>query len=246
MFAPNKYTKWYFSICDKAKNNVYDTVERHHIIPRSLGGDNASENIVSVSPREHFILHMLLVRMTNGKDLSNMRYALLLMSSLSKRQLLSRTYKVNSHVYDFLKRVKIPRGPMSQEQKDKISATLTGFRHTQQSKDKISKNHRRNQTEDTSNKISKSKKGIATRGTGWSTSDATKQKQKLSNTGKKRTDETRLNISKAQLGTKIVNNGSENKRVSKEEFIYYCKNGWIPGRIKFHYINFISSEQFCL
>lgn len=38
--------------------------EMHHIIPKSLGGDNNATNIVKVSGRVHFILHRLLVKMT--------------------------------------------------------------------------------------------------------------------------------------------------------------------------------------
>ena len=35
--------------------------ERHHIIPVSLGGTNSYDNIVTLSAREHFICHLLLV-----------------------------------------------------------------------------------------------------------------------------------------------------------------------------------------
>jgi hypothetical protein len=34
--------------------------ERHHIIPKSLGGDNSPENLVILTAREHFIAHWLL------------------------------------------------------------------------------------------------------------------------------------------------------------------------------------------
>jgi hypothetical protein len=37
-------------------------IEKHHIIPRSLGGSNDKENIVSLSGREHYIAHLLLAR----------------------------------------------------------------------------------------------------------------------------------------------------------------------------------------
>ena len=43
-------------------------VERHHIIPRSMGGDNKKENLVSLSPRIHFIAHWMLWKAyRNGK-----------------------------------------------------------------------------------------------------------------------------------------------------------------------------------
>lgn len=36
--------------------------ESHHIVPRSLGGSNDKSNIVKLSAREHFICHLLLVK----------------------------------------------------------------------------------------------------------------------------------------------------------------------------------------
>ena len=37
-----------------------ETYERHHILPRSMGGSNDSSNIVTLTLREHFIAHWLL------------------------------------------------------------------------------------------------------------------------------------------------------------------------------------------
>lgn len=36
--------------------------ERHHIKPRCMGGSDASENIVSLTPEEHYVAHQLLVK----------------------------------------------------------------------------------------------------------------------------------------------------------------------------------------
>lgn len=41
--------------------------ERHHIVPRSLGGSNADDNIVKLTYREHFIAHMLLCKIYKPK-----------------------------------------------------------------------------------------------------------------------------------------------------------------------------------
>ena len=57
LFTANKYTRWYYDIIDRAKtrilsaNNYY---EKHHIIPKSLGGSNSADNLVNLSAREHF------------------------------------------------------------------------------------------------------------------------------------------------------------------------------------------------
>ena len=62
VFIQNKYTKWYMSIISNPTNEGY--VEQHHIIPRSMGG----EETVSLSARQHFICHWLLTKMVKGKD----------------------------------------------------------------------------------------------------------------------------------------------------------------------------------
>ena len=48
----NKYKTWYNSITTNAKNRTVDGyVERHHIIPVSLGGSNNKENLVDLTAR---------------------------------------------------------------------------------------------------------------------------------------------------------------------------------------------------
>lgn len=36
--------------------------ERHHIIPKCLGGDNKEDNLVWLTPEEHYVAHQLLVK----------------------------------------------------------------------------------------------------------------------------------------------------------------------------------------
>lgn len=61
MFIQNKYTKLYYSIIQHAKaRETIGYTETHHIIPRSLGGQDTAKNLVSLTPREHYICHALL------------------------------------------------------------------------------------------------------------------------------------------------------------------------------------------
>lgn len=46
----------------KHTNPDFVYYERHHIIPRCLGGSNDKENLVLLTAREHFLAHWLLVR----------------------------------------------------------------------------------------------------------------------------------------------------------------------------------------
>lgn len=65
MFISNKYTKTYFNIIDRAKSRPFlvEKFEKHHIIPKSLGGSNKKENLVQLTIKEHRLCHILLTKM---------------------------------------------------------------------------------------------------------------------------------------------------------------------------------------
>lgn len=103
MFLDNKYTKIYYQIIDKAKNRILEGYkERHHIIPRSLGGSNKKENLVSLTAREHFICHWLLVKMTMNDARFKMIYGFRMMSIKSSDQERYKT-KITSKIYEKFK-----------------------------------------------------------------------------------------------------------------------------------------------
>lgn len=59
-----KYKKYYDELIIKAQNRSLENcyVESHHIIPKCLGGDNAKTNLVELTAREHYVAHLLLVK----------------------------------------------------------------------------------------------------------------------------------------------------------------------------------------
>ena len=58
------YEKIYNRIIERAKNRLLiGQIENHHIIPRSEGGSNKKENKIELSPKEHHICHLLLIKM---------------------------------------------------------------------------------------------------------------------------------------------------------------------------------------
>lgn len=89
MFSPflkNKYTRWYFTIIDKARGrSLVGYTERHHIIPTALGGTNHSDNLIVLTPREHFVCHRLLTKMTIGKSQKSMVHAFWLMTTMNSK-----------------------------------------------------------------------------------------------------------------------------------------------------------------
>lgn len=109
MFKDSKYTFMYFGIINKARARINQPAytEKHHIIPKSLGGSNDQENLVRLSYREHFLCHWLLTRMVDGKDRRRMNMAFWRMTTATKgqkRELSSRHYeiakkhRINAHI----------------------------------------------------------------------------------------------------------------------------------------------------
>lgn len=54
-------------------------LELHHIWPRSLGGSDDPSNLVLLTPREHFLAHLLLTDFMEGTARAKMAYALHMM-----------------------------------------------------------------------------------------------------------------------------------------------------------------------
>lgn len=64
MFITNRHSKIYQSIIDKRRIEVLEKsidTEVHHIIPVSMGGTNDADNLIRLTLREHYMMHILLV-----------------------------------------------------------------------------------------------------------------------------------------------------------------------------------------
>lgn len=57
----------YFAIIDKAKTEQHEYYEKHHIIPKCVGGTNKKSNLVKLSARQHYLCHLLLPHMVDDK-----------------------------------------------------------------------------------------------------------------------------------------------------------------------------------
>lgn len=76
----NKYLKLYKHLIFIAKNRTLSNkeyTEKHHIIPKCVGGTDHSENLIILTFREHFIAHWLLSEISND---SKIRHAIRAMS----------------------------------------------------------------------------------------------------------------------------------------------------------------------
>lgn len=85
------------------KKNLGAYYEKHHIIPKSLGGTNQKHNLAMLTAREHFICHWLLTKMypAGSADQTKMLCALWRMRSNSDDQLGKRY--VNARAYALLR-----------------------------------------------------------------------------------------------------------------------------------------------
>jgi len=129
IFIDNKYLHIYNNIIVRAKSrgkiDVY--TEKHHILPRSLGGTNDLDNLVHLTGREHFIAHRLLVKITKGDDRNKMIFAL--NSMMNRYNKTMKRYTPTSKVYEYL-RIKLSeahkRMGRTEEHKAAISKAHTG------------------------------------------------------------------------------------------------------------------------
>jgi hypothetical protein len=194
MYLQNKYTTWYNSIIRNAKSrNISKEIytERHHIIPKSLGGSNDPSNLVYLTAREHFICHLLLPKMLTGVEKRNMTFAIWAMLNRDHSKQRSR-HKVNSHTYQRLKiQIAIASSQLhkgkkvSEETREKLSksckgrpSAFKGKTHSVESKKKLSNAQKgKTPSSETVAKILESRKG-------YQHSEETKQKISIGNKGK--------------------------------------------------------------
>lgn len=131
LFLNNKYTKFYYHIIANMKSDIGEV---HHIIPKSLGGSNDDHNLVRVSPKAHFILHKLLIRMVKqNSHKAAMNYALFMMMNRNISNYTSKTYE--SAKNEVSKHMKL-NNPMHNP---KVLNKRIGRKHTEETKNKISK-----------------------------------------------------------------------------------------------------------
>lgn len=106
MFKDSKYTKWYFDIIAKAKNQeIFGYTEKHHIIPKSLGGNNKKANLIRLSARQHYICHLLLMKMViSKKHQFQMASAFQYMAKIRNN---STKQRYNSKLYEYHRKIRM-------------------------------------------------------------------------------------------------------------------------------------------
>ena len=136
IFQDNKYTKTYLALVEKRRasplSKADDYAESHHVIPKSLGGSNRKDNLVLFTPREHFVAHLLLTKMTVGDAKRKMNFAFYSMRRGTKTM---PRYTPNSHLFAiFAKNIK---REFTAETRAKMSAA-------QKARDPFTDEHKKN------------------------------------------------------------------------------------------------------
>lgn len=64
------YLKIYENLINVAKSReiIDGCFEKHHVVPKCMGGDDSMENLVNLTPEEHYVAHQLLVKIYPDKD----------------------------------------------------------------------------------------------------------------------------------------------------------------------------------
>lgn len=144
MYLDNKYTKWYNSIIENSNNRTIDGyTEKHHIIPRSLGGSDDSSNLAILTAREHFICHLLLTKMTTGNARHKMCFALHMITNA--RNIGEGRYTPTSRLYEHTKHLfREAVNAMWTEEKRKRHGEITGAKAKGRKWSKSSKQNLKN------------------------------------------------------------------------------------------------------
>lgn len=132
MFADNKYYAWYMAITSRAQrlSRANEYTERHHILPKSLGGGSGDDNLVRLTFREHFLCHWLLVKCTHGVAKQSMWLA------LSRMRTSYRGRVVSSWQYA-IARAALRKAMIGNTINNGRVSAFKGKRHTPESKRKL-------------------------------------------------------------------------------------------------------------
>lgn len=162
----------YHKFIDSLKNQVVSGYcEKHHILPRSLGGSDDASNLILLTARQHYVAHWILWKAYAGP----MAVAFDYMNGIKKYGKRLTSKAIEALKADVSKR--ISERPVSDETREKQRQAKLGRKLSEETKRKVADAGRGRKTSDeTRRKISEAKRGIATRGAGWKHSEETRKK----------------------------------------------------------------------
>ena len=98
------YELIYNNIINRARERKKEPgLERHHIIPRSCGGTNVKDNLIFLTTREHFICHLLLIKIYKNHPILKKKMICAVWWMCKTRNNLN-GYKVTNRTYDIARK----------------------------------------------------------------------------------------------------------------------------------------------
>lgn len=109
--------------------------ERHHIVPKCMGGTNDEENLIDLFAREHFEAHRLLA-LENPKN-DSLTYAWWMMAHTNNTN--QRDYEITAQEYE---EAKIAFSKMQSETISGENHPMYGKHHSEETRKKLSESHK--------------------------------------------------------------------------------------------------------
>lgn len=128
------YFKLYKNLIHDAKTNpkLNEYKEKHHIIPKCMGGTDVSENLILLTARQHYLAHWLLYKMYRTPTLVHAWH------SMSRIGVGQECRSINSHLFEYCKK---ERNKILSDQYSGSGNTFYGKKHTDETKRKLSEIH---------------------------------------------------------------------------------------------------------
>lgn len=128
------YQKIYNKLVNRARGRKklrkgtegYVYYESHHIVPKCLGGDNSKDNLVFLTAEEHWIAHLLLVKMYPGNDLLVFACQAMSMVGGNNRRTTNKLFGWVRRAYSEATSNRNRGRIVTEEQRQKISNALKG------------------------------------------------------------------------------------------------------------------------
>lgn len=129
-----RYNNIYDSIISRATDRKklkkdadgYIYYENHHIVPRCLGGTNDKLNLVYLTAEEHWLCHLLLVKIYPGNNQLVFACQAMTMAGGNNKRMTNKLFGSFRRAYSEATSLRQKGKVISQAQRDKTSATLKG------------------------------------------------------------------------------------------------------------------------
>lgn len=250
MFINNKYTRWYYSLCERGRTRtINEYTESHHIIPESFfsertrpgpkgwlpGNPNDPSNLTDLTDREHELAHYLLTKMCrdNKRAYFKVLKAYEMRSLVNKNQVGKRHFSSRRLAGIRAERARI-QSEMTRGENNPNWGKTWSDEQKQAQADKVRGEKNGAKSESARRAMSELKTGVKREAFSQEWLDAmsdAKMGEKNNRYGVVVEESTKALISAEISKYAWVNDGIGDRRVLKTEVDYHIKSGMTRGRV---------------